>query len=215
MSVGGCQVTTGVILALVTVFTNKSDAPFVSSATRFVALETKAILVPSALRTPTKLEAGASGPASVRPPSDRVLTMLTVPASRSYRKTSDPLLVSFGTRLVAPDVKLTYRPSALSADPTPATELLALASTPLGPTLIRTIADVCRSKRNTSWTPLVSATTRLLAADAKATNLASPLNRGVRELPLPPPPPVPVLTRVVWMFPGVSNTPLPLTSRSL
>src|SRR5689334_11810195 len=69
------------------------------------------------------------------------------------------------------------------------------------PTLTSVVVPFCRSRTNTSLTPLVSLATRLLASLSKTTYRPSAEAAGEIEWPLPPPTPVEfTLTRVVVSF---------------
>src|SRR5437870_11408252 len=96
------------------------------------------------------------------------------------------------TRFVAHDMNPTNRPSLLttgeSAGP--------FACSPDELTLSRVVSPVLLSKTNTSRTPFVSPTTRLLDSDVYATKRPFALNEGVSLSPLDSSPFNPMVMRV-------------------
>ena len=107
------------------------------------------------------------------------------------------MFVSPGTRLVAIESNATRRPSALirapNAEPPrmPGPTLCPFASAPVLSTLTRSVVPVSRSWTNTSGTPLVSAGTRLAAAESNVTSRPSSLMSGRRLLSSACPPDLP------------------------
>src|SRR6476660_2244852 len=89
--------------------TNTSVPPLRSWATRLSAGESKATTRPSALIDGDPLPDFASAP------EPWTLTRVIVLFVRSRRKTSEPPLVSLGTRFTDVDLNATYRPSRLIA----------------------------------------------------------------------------------------------------
>src|SRR5437870_2793555 len=135
-------------------WTNTSVAPFVSPATRLVAVPWNATKPPSAER---------AGPA-LKPfpwvPSEATLTRSVVPVCRSWTNTSVAPFVSPATRLVAVSWNATKRPSAERTGPA----LKPFPWLPPDATLTRSVVPVCRSWTNTSVAPFVSPATRLVAS---------------------------------------------------
>src|SRR5439155_233563 len=91
--------------------TNTSCHPLVSPGTRWVAREEKATKRPSALIAGLLR---VSPPLFASFPALSTFTRSVVPVRRSWTNTSTTPLVSPGTRLVAPEMKTTNRPLALS-----------------------------------------------------------------------------------------------------
>src|SRR5213592_1820721 len=110
-------------------WTNTSVLPFVSPATRLVAVLWNATKRPSAERAAPALAALPSVP------SEATLTRSVVPVCRSWTNTSDTLFVSPATRSAAALSKATKRPSAERAEPM----LTSVPSVPSEATLTRTV----------------------------------------------------------------------------
>src|SRR5205814_757207 len=173
-------------------WTNTSYAPFVSPATRLLAVLWNATKRPSAERAGPALESFPWVP------PEATLTRSVVPVCRSCTNTSVAPLVSPATRLVAALWKATKRPAAESAG----SLLTLLPWVPSEATLTRSVLPVCRSWTNTSVAPFVSPATRLVASLWNATKRPSPERAGkAKKPPLLPvpcvPPPEPTLTRSV------------------
>src|SRR6266508_4023272 len=75
-------------------------------------------------------------------PAESTLSRSVVPVSMSWTKTSHAWFMSFGTRVVAPELNVTYRPSAESREKSP---LTLSPCTPLEDTLTRVVEPVCMS----------------------------------------------------------------------
>src|SRR5437763_1758153 len=150
---------TRLVLPLFRSRTNTSETAFVSPGTRLVASESKATNRPSAEIDGALLKAFASTPAEL------TLTRVVLLVFRSRTKMSSAAFRSFGTSVVAREVKATERPSAeidgfvLPLSP----------STPAELTLTRLVLPVLRLRTNTSNTPLPSPPTRFPAFESKAT----------------------------------------------
>src|SRR2546423_4087858 len=117
-------------------------------------------------------------------------------------------LVSFSTRLVAADWKATKRPSALIAGRVPGRSAWTAGpgrfrpsfssnENGVGPRLTRVVVPSRRSRTKTSVWWFVSAGTRLVASELKATKRPSPETDGASLFPLPWSPVWPTLTRSV------------------
>ena len=146
-------------------YTNTSDIPFVSPATKFEASELNATNRPSSLKTGCPLWLSASVP------SDATLTRSVAPVERSYTNTSDIPFVSPATKFEASELNATNRPSSLKTG----CPLWLSASVPSDATLTRSVAPVERSYTNTSDIPFVSPATKFEAHESKATNRPSSL----------------------------------------
>lgn len=159
------------------------------SSPRFEASDSKATKV-AAPDAPT---AGAALDPFPGAPPGAELTSRVVPAAGTPTNTSATPLVSPTTRLVAVDSKATVSPSGLSDG----ARLGPLACIPPAPTLTRVVVPPCRSRTNTSVTPLVSFGTRLLAAEANATKRPPKRTDGSVLGPFGSPPPAATLIRDV------------------
>src|SRR5438876_469355 len=184
--------------------TKTSQLALVSSGTRFVASD------PNATNRPSALIAGKTLAPSASIPALSTLTRSVDPVARSRTNTSEALLLSSGTRLVAFDVNATYRPSALIAgdelSPTtvgvigigkPGSGADGCACSPALLTLTRSVLPDVRSRTKTSYTRFVSPGTRLVAPDTKATYRPSALTTPPLESAFPSSPTLLTLTRSV------------------
>jgi hypothetical protein len=113
--------------------------PGTLSGVRFVANDAKTTSRPSPLTAGLTLSAFACVP------SLATLTLVVVPAARSWTKMSFRSFVSPGTRFAASDWKTTIRPSALSLDHA----LDPLPGVPSLATLAHVVTPVRRSRTNT------------------------------------------------------------------
>src|SRR3954452_7165884 len=110
--------------------TNTSEWPFVSPGTRLSLDDQKATKRPCA-----ESVGGMLLPAAL--PSNPTLTNSVEPFRRSWMRTSQEVSVSFGTRLVACDLKATKRPSSEIA--TGSLPLMSLPCLPRDDTLTRSV----------------------------------------------------------------------------
>ena len=129
----------------------------------------------------------------VMPPVLETLTLVVSPVRRLWTKTSTRSFVSPGARLSAAEAKATDSPSPLMH----ASRHARLLWVPAALTLTRSVVWASRSRTNTSYFPLVSPVTRLVAHEQKATYRPSALIEGVSDAPSACEPPVATLTRSV------------------
>src|SRR5438128_2450321 len=177
--------------------TNTSVLPFVSPATRLVAVLWNATKRPSAERAGPALKPFPSVP------PEATLTRSVVPVCRSWTNTSVAPFVSPATRLVASLWNATKRPSAESAGKAKKPPLLPLPCVPPpDATLTRSLVPVCRSWTNTSVVPFVSPATRLVASLSNATKRPSAERAGSQLASLAWVPPEATLTRTVVSAPA-------------
>src|SRR3990172_7403331 len=120
-------------------------------------------------------------------------TRAVCPACLSRTKISRVLLVSLITRLLAYEVKATYRQSAEMDGP----RGKGSAGAPSDATETRLVVPVCRSRTNTSYATFVSPVTRLLANDVNATYRLSAESDGSNEKSFPCAPPEDTEMRLV------------------
>ena len=162
---------TSVVVPATVSRTNKSTALLASPTARSLARLAKSRYRPSGV---------ILGAMDSRLPglTPLVLTLISVvvPATKSRRKTSEALLVSFETKSLAALSKTTNWPLELivgaceAALPLPAPDSLTLTSI---------VLPSRRSRTNTSNEPLLSLVTRLPAALTKTTNRPSALTPGL------------------------------------
>ena len=95
--------------------------------------------------------------------------LMTAPVIMFLTRTSSVLATSPVTRLDARVMKATNWPSAVTLMSSSETNVLASACAPPALVVTSRVSPVSRSHRKTSWNPLRSPATRLLAAEPKAT----------------------------------------------
>src|SRR5271169_3064635 len=163
------------------------------AGSRLVAADANATQRPSLLNDGVML-----GPFASAPPGP-TLTRVVVPAARSKTKTSEKLLVSSGTRLLASE----WNATLLQSLGTLVKELAPFAGASPSPTLANSVVAIPRSRTKTSVLPLVSLDTRLVASELNATQVQPPSIDGRKRCawlgPLGFCPFRPTLTRVVWL----------------
>src|SRR5438132_6702029 len=118
------------------------------------------------------------------------------PTVKWRTKMSYLLLLSLLTRLLEKEVNETNPPSSLRAG----SSLSKLPSPPSAVRLTRSVVPASRSRRYTSWKPLVSSAMRFVAVDSNTTKRPSPLTSCPPTFPLekfPSPPALSTLMRPV------------------
>jgi hypothetical protein len=167
--------------------TKTSPTPFVSPGTRFVEMLSKTTCRPSE-------ETDARWLSQLPPtPVELVLARVVVPVTRSCRKTSQVLLVSERTRLLAALSKVMNRPSA-EIDGHSEVEL---DCTPVDETLMRVVVPSARSRTKMSGWRFVSPGTRFSAPLWNPTKRPSAEMAGTPERPSGAAPEVDTLTSSV------------------
>ncbi len=156
-----------------------SKVPLLSPETRLDAWDWNATYLPSALIDGLELVLSPWNP------PEEIETISVTPVCRSRTYMSKVPFMSPAIRFDASDSNATYLPSALIDGRV----LHASACSPPDETDTRSVTPVCRSRTNTSCSPLVSPGTRFEAIDMKATYLPSALVEGL----------------TLWLFPSAGE----------